>query len=156
MSESRLLASIKMCDNPILLRRSIRNAKNAISNDGADLRTANKILSAARDRLWQVRANFENPKDAIERALWVALCAYEYVRSEIKNKNVRATRIRTLIKKTDIRKAVYVVVLKGNTDGFNLLSEWDRLDASFESVILKYPSKFPEGVVAAAKRNLTK
>jgi hypothetical protein len=61
-----------------------------------------------------------------------------------------------LIKNTDIRTAVYVVVLKGNTDGFNLLREWDRLDASFEYVILKYPSKFPEGVVAAAKRNLSK
>ena len=156
MSEHRLLASIKRCNDVKLLRRFINNAKNTISNDGADLRTANKILTAARDRLWEVRADLENPKDAIERALWVALCAYEYVRSEIKNKNVRAGRIRTLIKNTDIRTAVYVVVLKGNTDGFNLLREWDRLDASFEYVILKYPSKFPEGVVAAAKRNLNK
>ena len=69
MSENRLLASIKRCNDVKLLRRFINNAKNTIFNDGADLRTANKILSAARDRLWQVRADLENPKDAIERAL---------------------------------------------------------------------------------------
>ena len=154
MPHTKLLNSIKKCEDPLLLRSMIRNAKKEISTQGHNMIQANQILISARDRLWQVCASQENPKDYIERALWVALYAYEYVKSDVRGRSTRATRIRNSIKLLDIKSAVSKVILRGNTQGLNLLKEWDRLDVSFEAVVVKYKSKFPENVVNAARRNL--
>ena len=154
MPHIKILSSIKKCEDPLLLRSIIRNAKKEISIQSHKMIQAHQILISARDRLWQVCASQEKPKDYIERALWVALYAYEYVKSDVRGKGTRATRIRNSIKLLDIKSAVSKVILRGNTQGLNLLKEWDRLDVSFEAVVIKYKSKFPDNVVQAAIRNL--
>ena len=154
MSNEKLFNFIQRCTNPNELRKMIRNAQSVIQSGSQDLQSANDNLIAARDRLWVVSAEKHKPTDDIERALLVALYAYENVLSDAKGKQVYARRIRNKMNEVGIIAAATNAVLKGNTQGLNKLKEWNRLSASFEAVIIKHKSKFSADVVAAAKRNL--
>jgi len=154
MSNEKLLNFIQRCTNPNELRKMIRNAQSAIQSGGQNLDSANDNLIAARDRLWVVSAEKHKPTDDIQRALYIALYAYESVLSEGKNKIIYARRIRNKINEVGIVEAVTNAVLKGNTQGLNKLKEWDRLNASFEAAILNHQTLFSAEIVAAAKRNL--
>ena len=141
--------------------RTLKDLKNIIKNAKADLtagkdtENAQKVHDAAVGRYWKVSAAKHDTDVALERALWTALHAYEYLKSQGKARSVQATYLRRKINNTDIVTAVSGAVLKGGkTAGLQALRDMDRLDCSFEAVVVKYADSFDGDVVAAAKRTL--
>lgn len=141
--------------------KTLKDLKNLIDNAqtqmavGKDVETAQKVYDAAVGRYWEMSAAKHEAGAAVDRALWTALHAYEYLKGQEKGKTSRATYLRRKISQTDIVTAVSGSVLKGDkTSGLQALRNMDRLDASFEAVVVKYADSFAPEVVAAANRTL--
>ena len=148
------LANVQKCKTPRELRNIIKNAKADLAA-GKDVATAQKVHDAAVGQYWEMSAAKHAAGAAVDRALWTALHAYEYLKGQEKGKTSTATYVRRKISQTDIVTAVSGSVLKGGkTTGLQALREMGRLDASFEAVVVKYAASFAPEVVAAAKRTL--
>jgi hypothetical protein len=89
----------------------------------------------------------------------MCLLEYEDVRREIKGKNYTATRLRrsgdsngwfTMLERTILQKR------KGESIGFTVLMQGNRLDASFEAFVVKNKTRFSEKVVTASVERLTR
>jgi hypothetical protein len=153
-NNSNALANVEKCKTPRELKNIIENAQAQIAA-GKDIANAQKVYEAAVGRYWEMSAAKHESGAAVDRALWTALHAYEYLKGQEKGKTSRATYLRRKISQTDIVTAVSGSVLKGGkTTGLQALREMGRLDASFEAVVVKYADSFAPEVVAAAKRTL--
>lgn len=148
------LANVEKCTTPRQLKILIDNAKARIAA-GNDVATAQEVHDAAVGRYWEMSAAKHNAGTEVDRALWTALHAYEFLNAQTKPKGSRASYLRRKIKDTDIVTAVSGSVLKGKrTAGLQALRAMGRMDASFEAVVVKYPDAFAPDVVAAAERTL--
>ncbi|KEO85421.1 hypothetical protein EH30_12915 [Erythrobacter sp. JL475] len=141
--------------------KSLKELKNIISNAKADLAsgedadTAKKVHDAAVVRYWEMSASKHEAGAEVDRALWTALHAYEYLKSEERGKRSRANYLRRKIDQTDIVTAASGSVLKGgSTSGLQTLRDMGRLDISFEAIVLQYETAFAPEVVAAARKTL--
>lgn len=153
-NNANALAFVEKCKTPRELRNIIDNAQAQLAA-GKDVATAQKVHDAALGRYWEMSAAKHGAGAAVDQALWTALHAYEYLKGHEKGKTSRATYLRRKISQTDIVTAVSGSVLKGGkTSGLQALRDMDRLDASFEAVVVKYAGSFAPEVVAAAKRTL--
>ena len=153
-NNANALANVEKCKTLSQLNNVIKNAKADLAA-GKDVATAQKVHDAALGRYWEMSAAKHGGGAAIDQALWTALHAYEYLKGQEKGKTSRATYLRRKISQTDIVTAVSGSVLKGGkTSGLQALRDMDRLDASFEAVVVKYADSFAPEVVAAAKRTL--
>jgi hypothetical protein len=153
-NNANALANVEKCKTLSQLNNVIKNAKADLAA-GKDVATAQKVYDAAVGRYWEMSAAKHEAGAAVDRALWTALHAYEYLKGQEKGKTSRATYLRRKISQTDIVTAVSGSVLKGGkTSGLQALRDMGRLDASFEAVVVKYADSFAPEVVAAAKRTL--
>lgn len=154
IDNSKALANVAKATTLKDLRTIIANAKTNIAA-GKDVDLSRDVLDAAASRLWELSAAKHDAGAAVDRALWEALYAYEYLKSVETGKSHRATYLRRKIAQTDIVTAISGSVLKGGkTAGLQALREMGRLDASFESVVLKHASAFDPAVVDAARSTL--
>ncbi len=155
VNNANALANVEKYNSLEELKSAIANAKSNISA-GKDVEISQKVLDAAVSRYWQLSAAKHDAGAAVDRALWEALYAYEYLKSVENNRPTRANHLRQKIQKTDIVTAVSGSVLKGGkTAGLQALRDMGRLDASFEAVVIKFASAFDPAVVEAAKKTLT-
>ncbi len=152
---SNALANAKKAASLQDLKTIISNAKANIA-DGRAVALSKEVLCAAVSRYWEISAAKHDAGAAVDRALWEALYAYEYLMSAEAGRSYRATYLRRKIAQTDIVTAVSSSVLKGSkAAGLQSLRDMDRLDASFEAVVLKFRSAFPANVVESAQKTLS-
>jgi hypothetical protein len=155
VDNSSALANVTRTTSLKDLRTIIANAKASIAAR-RDVETSRQVLDAAASRLWELSAAKHDGGAAVDRALWEALYAYEYLMSDEAGRSYRATYLRRKIVQTDIVTAVSGSVLKGGkTTGLQALRDMGRLDASFEAVVLKFRSTFPADVIEAAQKTLS-
>jgi hypothetical protein len=153
-NNTNALANVEKCKTLKELKNLIDNAQAQLAA-GKDVETAQKVHDAAVVRYWEMSAAKHEAGADVDRALWTALHAYEYLKGQEKGKTSRSTYLRRKISNTDIVTAVSDSVLKGGKSaGLQALNDMGRLDVSFEAVVLKYPNSFAAEVVAAAKRTL--
>ncbi|WRH76281.1 MAG: hypothetical protein RSE16_02095 [Sphingobium sp.] len=153
-NNSNALANVEKSTSLKDLRTTIANAKANIAA-GKDVGISQTVHDAAVSRYWQLSAAKHDAGADVDRALWEALYAYEYLKSVENERPTRATYLRRKIKDTDILVAVSSSVLKGGkTAGLQALRDMGRLDASFEAVVVKYAEVFDSAVVAAARKTL--
>lgn len=154
VNSSNALAILDKCKTLRELRNMIDNAKGSIAA-GKEVELSQKVHDKAVARYWEMSGSRNGTDNAVEQALWTALAAYEYLKSEDRGRSVYASYLRRQIKKSDIVTAVSSSVLKGSkTSGLQSLQRMNRLDASFEAVVVNYASAFDPAVVQAAKRTL--
>ena len=139
--------------NPAVLKQKMKNSADLIANQ-IDVLNNKEIYAASRYRYFYLSAMNENPENIVEYELWVALYAYEEVLFEKHNKNQKAAKLRQSIERRGIIETAKRSVLKGGTSGFFNLVRSGHVDASFEIVVLKYPSYFDAETVSAAITNL--
>ena len=148
------LANVQKCKTLTGLKNIISNAK-ADLEAGKDVANAQMVHDAAVGRYWEISASKHDCGADVDRALWTALSAYEYLKSVEAGRQIRATYLRRKISKTDIVTTASSSVLKGGkTSGLQTLRDMGRLDASFEAVVIKYASSFDDAVVHAARATL--
>ena len=154
INNSNALANAEKSQSLKDLRTVIANAKANIAA-GKDVATSQKVHDTAVGRYWELSAAKHEAGADVDRALWEALYAYEYLKSEENKRPTRASYLRRKIADTDIVTAVSGSVLKGGkTTGLQALHDMDRLDVSFEAVVIKHASAFAPAVVEAAKKTL--
>lgn len=154
INNSNALAHVLKLESLKALQTVIDNAKASIAA-GKDVVTSQRVHDTAVGRYWELSAAKHDAGADVDRALWEALYAYEYLKSQDKGRSSRATYLRRKIAQTDIVTAVSASVLKGGrTTGLQALHDMDRLDVSFEAVVIKHASAFAPAVVEAAKKTL--
>lgn len=147
-------ANLDKCNTLTSLRTFIRNAKRLIES-GRNTATVQKILDAAEDKYWRLSASAHGAGMEVDKALWTALTDYEALRSELSGRRFQSSYLRRKISRTDIVTSVSDAVLKGSkTVGLKSLTALDRIDGSFEEVVLKFSDSFDQKVVDAAKSTL--
>jgi hypothetical protein len=133
----------------------------AKSNDAAELgRIANnaaaaeeaEVLRAARLRLYAVSPS-EEP-GTLEHAVWQSIYALEGTLSDESGTTKRLSRTRQKIGRDGEQKTVADLVMGKPTPGFTMLVERDMVDLTFEAVALKFPDRFSDDVLGAAKNRL--
>lgn len=150
---ARDLSYIERTNDPILLGNVIDNSKKEKTTFTEE--ESIEARQRALGQLWKVVANRNAPLSSLEWDLWYALAAYESLLGFKNGKKSYARRLRQKIKKSDIFEAACGAVKKGGGSfGFRYLAEMNRLDASFESVVVKHADAFPADVVERATRTL--
>jgi hypothetical protein len=72
-------------------------------------------------------------------------------------KNIRVSRTNTLIKRWGEKEAVRrTVATHDMSTGLELLAKYDRLDCSYEQIILDFAHEFDEALMAKARANLSR
>ena len=153
-NNANAVANVHKCNTLRGLRNIINNATADLAA-GKDFAHARLVHDAAIGRFVEISATSEEARSEVDQALFTALYAYEFLRSQEKGRTTRSTYLRRKIKDTDIVTAVSGSVLKGRkTSGLRSLLDMDRLDMSFEAVIIKYETEFDPAVVTAARKTL--
>lgn len=113
------------------------------------------LAREARRHAVELRATSHGIKSAVELELLKALYAYEEVLSEKNKRRTRASRTWQMIKRHGIIVAAERAVnRKIEATGYKLLVAMGLHDLTFEAVIVRYPDKFSQEVVARAKERL--
>lgn len=147
------LSYIRRIKDPVLLGNIIDNANKKWFGEGHQ--KAREVRYEAYDQLWTVLAERNAIPDTLEWDLWIALAAYESILSDKNKRKSYAVKLRQKIKRSSIFQAACGAVLKGGSSyGFKKLLEMDRLDASFERIVLKHRTEFPANVVEMAEKTL--
>ena len=139
--------------DPNIARQKMYDAEELIYQD-IDILDNKEIYAASRYRYFYLNAMQQSPANIVEYELWVALFAYEEVLFQKHGMNRKAAKLRQSIERRGIIATAKRSVLKGDTSGFKNLVQLGHVDASFEIVILKYPSFFDKETVDAAINNL--
>lgn len=131
-------------------------------NDAGMLRSFMKNVKEKRPDLYQIafaqlaKVEGKNVDDPVELEFWRAVAALEQIYLEESGKKKRANRIRAKVAKDGVRATLeYLALKKEASDGFVYLAEAGLAELTAEHIIARYPSGFPEPVVAAAHRRLT-
>ena len=150
---ARDLSYIERTNDPVLLGNIIDNSRK--EKPGVTKEEAIEARKRSLAQLWKVVANNNAPLTSLEWDLWYALAAYESLLGFKNGKKSYARRLRQKIKRSDIFEAACGAVRNGGGSfGFRHLVDMNRLDASFESIVLKHADAFPADVVERAKRTL--
>lgn len=150
---ARDLSYIERTNDPVLLGNIIDNSRK--EKPGVTKEEAEEARKRSLVQLWKVVANNNAPLTSLEWDLWYALAAYESLLGFKNGKKSYARRLRQKIKRSDIFEAACGAVRNGGGSfGFRYLVEMNRLDASFESIVIKHADAFPDDVVERAKRTL--
>lgn len=150
---ARDLSYIERTNDPVLLGNIIDNSRK--DNPNISKEESDEARKRSLGQLWKVIADRNAPLTSLEWDLWYALAAYESLLGFKNGKKSYARRLRQKIKKSDIFEAACGAVRRGGGSfGFRYLVEMNRLDASFESVVLKHAHAFPNDVVERAKKTL--
>jgi len=142
------LEMIAACHDETKLRNWINNA----SREGAE-----EVEDAARRRLIAVRAcrDIDDPNDPVALDFWKSITALENELSEEKGKTIRLSRTRQKIARVGVEKTLTDLALQPQpSDGYHLLKARGMLDLSAEAVVLRYPERFAQEVLEAARLRL--
>lgn len=150
---ARDLSYIERINDPVLLGNIVDNSFK--DKPGITTEERAEARQRALHTLWQVVASRNAPLTSLEWDLWYALAAYESLLGIKNGKKSYARRLRQKIKRSDIFEAACGAVRNGGGSfGFRYLVDMNRLDASFERIVLKHADAFPDDVVERAKRTL--
>ncbi|WP_146259531.1 hypothetical protein [Palleronia aestuarii] len=144
----KILQVILICNDEIKLMNWISNAnrENAV-----------EVEDAARRRLIEVRAtkDIDDLNDPVVLDFWKSISALERELSEERGKTIRLSRTRQKINRVGVEKTIADLALQTQpSEGYNLLKARGMLDLSAEAVILRFPERFSEEVLAAARQRL--
>lgn len=145
----KLLDTIASCDDEKKLRNWISNA-NREGNE--------EVEDAARRRLIEIRAakDIDDPNDPVVLDFWKSITALENELSEERGKTIRLSRTRQKIARVGVEKTLADLTLQAQpSDGYHLLKARGMLDLSAEAVVLRYPKRFSEEVLEAARLRLS-
>ncbi|MFC3100882.1 hypothetical protein [Altererythrobacter lauratis] len=96
-----------------------------------------------------------NQDDPLHRDFFEVLAAYEELLEEKHGRKQRASYTRRKVKETGVEQCLIDWALDPKeTDGFQTLRDRGMLDLTGEHVVTKYPDRFDDHVVAAAKARL--
>lgn len=144
----KLLDIIATCNDEKKLRNWISNA----NREGAE-----EVEDAARRRLIEIRAakDIDDPNSPVVVDFWKSIIALENELSEERGKTIRLSRTRQKIARVGVEKTLADLALKAKpSDGYNLLKARGMLDLSAEAVVLRYPKRFAQEVLEAARLRL--
>jgi hypothetical protein len=144
----KVLEMIAACDDETKLCNWISNA----NREGAE-----EVEDAARRRLIAVRAcrDIDDPNDPVALDFWKSITALENELSEEKGKTIRLSRTRQKIARVGVEKTLTDLALQPQpSDGYHLLKARGMLDLSAEAVVLRYPERFAQEVLEAARLRL--
>jgi len=133
-----------------------KKLRNWISN--ADREGAEEVEDAARRQLIAVRADIEidDPNDPVVLDFWKSIAALENELSEERGKTIRLSRTRQKIARVGVEKTLADLALQAQpSDGYHLLKARNMLDLSAEAVVLRYPKRFAQEVLEAARMRLS-
>lgn len=145
----KLLDIIVTCDDEKKLRNWISNA----SREGAK-----DVEDAARRRVIEIRAakDIDDPNDPVVLDFWKSIIALENELSEERGRIIRLSRTRQKIARVGVEKTLADLALKAQpSEGYHLLKARDMLDLSAEAVVLRYPERFAQEVLEAARLRLS-
>ena len=141
---TRILSNIGNCDDPALLRRYMKNAKD---------RDMNVVYEAAFERLIAVQPSVQ--VGTVAHDVWRSVHALEEIRTEEERKTVRLSRTRQAIRnKGEIRTVLDLVRKRTASSGFCMLKQRDRLELSFEALVVAREEYFPADAVRMAGARL--
>jgi len=143
--DKRMLAYIRVCDNPAKLRQIIENARK---------RDAKELAEAAFRKLVSI-VPAEEP-GTLEHDFWQSIQAFEYVLTEENGRTTRLSRTRQKVQRVGILQTLadWAIALK-ESDGFRMLIERGMPDLSGEAVILRHPDRFEPHIVVAAHERIS-
>ena len=141
---SRILENIAHCDDPAKLRRFMKNAQRL----GED-----EVYDAAFQRLIAVQPSAE--VGTVAHDVWRTIYAFEELRREEAGKRILLSRTRQAIKKKGELRTVLDLVRKSQASGgFDMLKERDKLELSFEALVIARAEHFPSDAVDKARARL--
>jgi hypothetical protein len=140
---SKMLGFVALCAEPEKLRQIAKNA---------EARGVPELAKAARLRLYEVLPA-EQP-GTFEHAVWQSIYALEDVLKQERGKTILLARTRQKIARQGEVQCVADLVCGPPSDGFQMLLDRKMLDLSFEAVALKFPDKFDEVALDAARQRL--
>lgn len=149
LKNQNLLDIIATCDDEKKLRNWISNANRV----GAE-----EVEDAARRRLIVVQAakDIDDPNDPVALDFWKSIIALENELSEERGKTIRLSRTRQKIARVGVEKTLADLALQAQpSDGYHLLKVRGMLDLSAEAVVLRYPKRFAQEVLEAARLRLS-
>ncbi|MGC2966080.1 hypothetical protein [Paraburkholderia aspalathi] len=113
------------------------------------------LVREARRRAVSLRADEHNASSPVLRDIWEAVYAYEEVLYLEHKRRLKAAHTRRSIARRGALEAIEEIVKrKAVTEGFHRLRNAGLFDKTFESVVLRHPTKFSEQAVEAAKAKL--
>lgn len=139
----KMLEFVQGCGDAAKLRQIAKNA---------DEKGVSDLAQAARLKLYSILPS-ESP-DTIEFAVWQSIYALEDVLKQERGKTILLSRTRQKIGRQGVTQCVADLILGSASDGFRMLFEREMLDLSFEAIALRFPEKFDERVVIAARERL--
>ena len=142
-AEAKMIEFVATCEDADKLRTIAVNAKSA----GKDT-----LAQAAKRKLFSVMPS-EAP-GTLEYEVWQSIFALEDSLKDERGKTVLLSRTRQKIKAQGEQRCVSDLVCGKQSDGFNMLMDRDMLDLSFEAVALRFPDRFPNEVLSAARIRL--
>jgi hypothetical protein len=144
----KIIQLIQACSDVAKLQNWIKNAER----EGAA-----EVSDAARRRLIEVTAAtcVDDVSDPLVLDFWKSITALEFALSEERGKTIRLSRTRQKIARVGVQKTLADLALQTKpSDGYFLLRDRDMLDLSAEAVVLRFPNRFEEEVVEAARARL--
>jgi hypothetical protein len=145
---AKLIDFIATCSDVAKLQNWINNAVREGAADVAD---------AARRRLIEVQAstNIDNSDDPLVLDFWKSIAALEFALTEERGKTIRLSRTRQKITRVGVQKTLADLALQSTpSDGYFLLLDRCMLDLSAEAVVLRFPDRFSEDIIQAARARL--
>jgi hypothetical protein len=139
----RALERIAKSNDPKDLRRMADNARSAGHDD---------VREAALRRLYAVSPDAR--PGTLEHDVWQSIFALESALSEERGKTTLLARTRQKITRDGELDTVADLVTKPPSEGYRMLLDRGWPELTFEAVALRYPERFEQPVLEAAKRRL--
>lgn len=93
--------------------------------------------------------------DPLHRDFYATLAAYEELLTEKNSRTTRASRTRQKLKNKGVIQCLEDwAMAPGGTDGFNLLISHGMVELTGEYLVTKYPDRFSEAAVRAARARM--
>ena len=141
---TKVLRNIASCEDPTLLRRYMKNARDRGRDD---------VYDAAFERLISVQPSVQ--VGTIAHDVWRTIHALEQIRTEEERKTIRLSRTRQAIaNKGEVQTILDLVRKSTPSSGFEMLRERDRFELSFEALVVARAKHFPADAVEKARARL--
>lgn len=147
-SHQKLIEKIQVSTDVAHLRNWIENG----TRQGAP-----EVVDAARRRLIEVEAAavLDDTSDPLVLDFWKSITALELALTDERGKTTRLARTRQKLKRVGVLQTLIDLTMKSTpSEGYYLLKERGMLDLSAEAVVLRFPDRFDEGVLRAARTRL--
>ena len=145
---NKLIEIISKCSEVAKLQNWISNAEREGATD---------VANEARRRLIEVEASrcVDDTSDPMVLDFWKSISALEFALTDERGKTIRLSRARQKIARVGVHKTLADLTLQPTpSDGYFLLRDREMLDLSAEAVVLRFPDRFDQEVIQAARARL--